>query len=122
MNIVTDHQFSRLIDLGLAAAHLGEPALARALFENLLIYAPGHAPAQIGLAFSHVVTGNFAAARSILEDEVLTRDPDDADALALLGLTLSLSGEAGKAAAYFTKTPPAGAAGKFVAVFLAEAS
>lgn len=122
MGIITDRQLSRLTDLGLAAAHFGEPALARSLFENLLIYRPGHAPAQIGLAFSCLVTGNLADARRILEDEVLTRNPDDADALALLGLTLSFAGEAGAAAARFVKTPASSAAGKLIATFLAEAS
>jgi thioredoxin-like negative regulator of GroEL len=94
--MIDNTQLSRLTDVGLAAAHFGKPGEARVIFENLLRYRPEYTPARIGLAFTHLVANGFAQAEAILND-VLAANPQDADAQALLGLTLSFSGQPEKA-------------------------
>ncbi|GHU32814.1 hypothetical protein AGMMS50256_23580 [Betaproteobacteria bacterium] len=114
--IVNDRELSRLVEAGLAAAHRGEVARARALFENLLLY-KDFAPVHIGLALTYLVAGDFGQAETILKNDVLAANPADADALALLGLTLSFAGRVEEGAALFERVPKEGAAGKLVATF-----
>jgi Flp pilus assembly protein TadD len=90
--MISDAQFSRLLEVALAVTHLGRPAQGRAMLEDLLVYRPGFPPALIGLAFNHAVTDDFEGALAILRDQVLARNPQDAQALATLGLTLKLAG------------------------------
>jgi thioredoxin-like negative regulator of GroEL len=115
---ITDTELSRLVDVGFAAAHLGEVSHARALFENLLQYKE-HAPARIGLALTYLVAGDFTRAEAILRDEVLAKNPADADALALLGLNLVLDGRAAEGVALFESVPKDSAGGKLVAALVA---
>lgn len=103
--MISDAQFRRLLDLGLAGAHLGRTAQARAILEGLLAYKPGHAPALLGLALTHTAVNEFERAEAILRDEVLAKNPADPEALALLGLTLALSGRAAEAAAALERIP-----------------
>jgi thioredoxin-like negative regulator of GroEL len=76
--LIDETQLARLVDVGLAAAHLGKPGEARAIFENLLVYRPDHAPAKIGLAFTYLVCDDWEKAEAILRDEVLAKNPRDA--------------------------------------------
>jgi thioredoxin-like negative regulator of GroEL len=115
---ITDTELSRLVDVGFAATHLGEISQARALFENLLQYKE-HAPARIGLALTYLAAGDFARSETILRDEVLAVNPADADALTLLGLSLSFAGRTEEAAELFERVPQTSAGGKLVAALSA---
>ncbi|MDR2934629.1 MAG: tetratricopeptide repeat protein [Candidatus Adiutrix sp.] len=103
--MISDAQFRRLLDLGLAGVHLGRPAQARALLEGLLAYKPGHAPTLLGLALTHTAVNEFAPAEAILRNEVLAKNPDDPEALAILGLTLALAGRTAEASAALERIP-----------------
>ena len=118
--MISDAQLTRLMDIGLAAAHRGWPGPARDLFQGLLAYRPGHAPALIGLALTHMAVGELERAEAILRDEVLARRPEDAEAQALLGLTLAFGGRAAEAAAALELVPREGPAGALVRAFEAE--
>jgi FimV-like protein len=110
--IINDTELARLVDVGLAAAHLGDTVHARTLFENLLRY-KDHAPARIGLALTYLSTNDFTQAETLL-NEVLAKNPEDAEAQALLGLTLSFAGRIDDAAAIFERVPKGSSAGKLV--------
>jgi thioredoxin-like negative regulator of GroEL len=103
--LIDEAQLARLVDVGLAAAHLGKPGEARAIFEKLLVYRPEHAPAKIGLAFTYLVCNDWEKAEAILRDEVLARNPEDTEALALLGLALGFAGKAEEAARTLERVP-----------------
>jgi len=107
-------QLTRLVDMGLAAAHRGRPAQARTLFLGLLAYKPGHLPARIGLALTHLVVGDYGPAETIIKDEVLPHNPNDAEALALLGLTLAFNNRIEEASAVLQRVPPDTPAGQLV--------
>jgi cytochrome c-type biogenesis protein CcmH/NrfG len=89
--MISEAQFSRLLDIALAATHRGLVADGRAVLEGLLTYWPGHQPTLIALAFNHAVVGDFEKAVAILKDEALAKNKDDQQALAMLGLTLKLA-------------------------------
>ncbi|MDR1111005.1 MAG: tetratricopeptide repeat protein [Deltaproteobacteria bacterium] len=95
--MISNPQFSCLLDVALAASHKGQVADGRTILEGLLAWKPGFLPTLIGLAFNHVVVNEFDRAEAILKDEVLAQNPDDAQAQALLGLTLNLAGRADEA-------------------------
>jgi tetratricopeptide (TPR) repeat protein len=111
--IINGAQLAQLIDVGLAAAHLGKPGEARAIFENLLVYQPEHAPARIGLAFTHLVCNDFATAEFHLR-KTLAQNPGDAEALALLGLTLGFGGKPEEAAKTLERVPAGSPTSRFV--------
>ncbi|MDR1647590.1 MAG: tetratricopeptide repeat protein [Zoogloeaceae bacterium] len=111
--IINSAQLSQLTDVGLAAAHLGKPGEARAIFENLLACAPEHAPAQIGLAFTYLVSNDFEKAETLLR-EALAKNPEDGEALALLGLTLGFGGKPEEAAKALERVPAGSPASRFV--------
>jgi thioredoxin-like negative regulator of GroEL len=113
--LIDSTRLAQLVDVGLAAAHLGKPGEARVIFENLLAYAPEHAPARIGLAFTHLVCNDFETAQVILKDKVLAENPRDGDALALLGLAYSLGGKPEEATKVLESVPAAdSSASRFV--------
>jgi thioredoxin-like negative regulator of GroEL len=112
--LIDETQLARLVDVGLAAAHLGKPGEARAIFENLLVFRPEHAPAKIGLAFTYLVCNDFGKAAAILRDEVLARNPQDAEALVLLGLALGFDGQAEEAARALERVPAGSPASRLV--------
>jgi Flp pilus assembly protein TadD len=111
-DLIDDTQLARLVDVGLAAAHLGKPGEARAIFEHLLAYKPGHTPARIGLAFTYLVCDDFGKARTLLEDEILAQNPEDGEALALLGLLQGFAGESGEAAKTLARVPAGSSASR----------
>jgi Flp pilus assembly protein TadD len=112
--MISAAQLARLVDVGLAAAHRGRPAQARTLFQGLLAYNPGHAPSLLGLALTHLVVGDYGPAEAIVRGRVLSRNPADPEALALLGLALAFSGRGEEAAAVLERVPPEGPAGQLV--------
>ena len=112
--MISAAQLTRLMDVGLAAAHRGRPAQARNLFQGLLTYKPGHVPALVGLALTHLVVGDYGPAETILKDQVLARNPAEPEARALLGLTLAFSGRADEAVAVLEQVPPESPAGQLV--------
>jgi thioredoxin-like negative regulator of GroEL len=115
--LIDDIQLAQLVDVALAAAHLGKPGEARAIFENLLVYKPEHTPARIGLAFSHLVCNDFEKAETILREEILSRNPRDAEALALLGLALSFDGRIEEAAKVLESVPDDSPTSRLVRMF-----
>lgn len=88
--MLNDSQIVRLLDIANAGCHHGHVQDARTVYENVLLLRPGHAPARIGLAMSHIVVDDFAKAEELLR-AVLAENENDADARAALGLCLMLS-------------------------------
>ena len=91
--MLTQQQFSRLLDIGNAACHAGAVFEARRIFDGLLAFRPDSKPALIGKALSHIVVDDFAEAEGLLKDQVLAKDPGNVEATALLGLSCLLGGK-----------------------------
>ena len=89
--MLTDSQIVRLLDIANAACHKGLVLSARTIYDGVLAVRPGHVPALIGQALSHIVIGEYASAEDILRSQVLAEHPDAVDAKAMLGLCLCLS-------------------------------
>ena len=87
--MVEESTIVRLMDIANAACHKGKVFEARTIFDNILVIKPGHVPALIGLALSHLVVNDFAKAEAMLR-EILAKNEGDADAQAMLGLCLTL--------------------------------
>ena len=87
--MVEETTIVRLMDIANAACHKGNVLDARTIFDNVLVIKPGHVPALIGLALSHIVVNELAKAESMLRD-ILAQHEDDADAQAMLGFCLIL--------------------------------
>ncbi len=90
--MLDDNQVKRLLDIAYAGCHKGMVSEGRKIFSGVLADRPGYAPAEIGLAFSHLVVDEFPLALEILNG-VLDRDPGDRDALCMLGFCCFLSGD-----------------------------
>ena len=89
--MLSESQIRRLLDIANAACHKGNVVDARAMYDGVLALRPGFVPARIGMALSHIVVNEFEEAEARLRD-VLAENPDDADALGMLGLCLVLAG------------------------------
>lgn len=89
--MLTDSQITRLLDIANAGCHKGLVLQARAIYDGVLAVRPGHVPALIGQALSHIVIGEYDEAEKLLCDGILSEHPDDADARAVLGLCLCLA-------------------------------
>lgn len=89
--MLTDSQIVRLLDIANAGCHKGLVLEARTIYNGVLADRPGHVPALIGQALSHIVIGEYAQAEEILRNQVLSDHPDDADGRAMLGLCLCLA-------------------------------
>ena len=89
---------ARLMDIANAACHKGMVLEARTIFDSILVIKPGHVPALIGLALSHIVVNELAKAEGMLRD-ILASHEGDADAQAMLGLCLTLMKRQEEAAA-----------------------
>ena len=89
--MLTDSQIVRLLDIANAGCHKGMVMEARTIYEGILAVLPGHAPALIGRALSHIVIGAYGQADTILRSEVLSENPDDAEGRVMLGLCLFLA-------------------------------
>lgn len=90
--MLTQEQIIRLQDIGLAACHYGTVSEARKIFDGLLKLRPDNTTALVGRAMSHIVVNDFSAAEEILQKQVLSNHPDDAEAETLLGLCCVLNG------------------------------
>jgi hypothetical protein len=90
--MLNDEQISRLLDIANAGCHKGLVNEARAIYDGVLALKPGHVPALIGKALSHIVIDEFSQADEGLR-AILSENPDDADAKAMLGLSLFLEGK-----------------------------
>lgn len=95
-------EVTRLVEIGLYAAHTGQVAKARTLFEGLLKARPKLSSAKLGLALSYLVVNDFEKAEEGFK-EVLAADPDHNEAQALLGLSFVLSGRGEEAKPILTK-------------------
>lgn len=89
--MLTDSQIARLLDIANAGCHKGMVLEARTIYDGVLAVRPGHVPALIGQALSHIVIGEYEEAEKLLCDGILSEHPEDADAQAMLGLCLFLS-------------------------------
>lgn len=89
--MLSDNDIYRLLDVANAACHHGYISDARTIYAGILAIKPEHAPAHIGLAFSHAVTDEFEEAERILQEQVLNQSPNDAEALVMLGLVYMLA-------------------------------
>jgi len=90
--MLSDIQIQRLLDIANAGCQKGFINEAQTIYDGVLAVKPGFAPALIGKAFSHVVVNGFEEAERLLREEVLATNPEDADALSILGLCLALAG------------------------------
>jgi tetratricopeptide (TPR) repeat protein len=79
-------------NLGLVRARRGDPAAARAAYEEALALDPAHAPALNNLALAFAAAGDLAAARRHLEAAVRAA-PAYAEAWLNLGVVLDQSGD-----------------------------
>ena len=79
----------RLMDIANTACHKGMVLEARTIFDSILVIKPGHVPALIGQALSHIVVNEFDKAETMLRD-ILANHEGDADAQAMLGFCLFL--------------------------------
>ena len=91
--MLTDSQITRLLDIANAGCHKGMVLEARTIYDGVLAVRPGHIPALVGQALSHIVIGEYDQAEKLLRDGVLSVHPDDDDAEGMLGLCLCLSGK-----------------------------
>ncbi len=89
MNMLDDSQISRLLDIANAGCHKGCVHEARTIYDSVLAMKPGHVPALIGRALSHIVVSDYPAAEAMLRD-ILSEHAEDADARCMLGLCLML--------------------------------
>lgn len=118
--MLSDTQIQRLIDLANAACQKGFVDDARVMLDGVLALRPDCAPARIGLAFTHIVVDDFDGAVAILDDQVLARNPDDFDALALKGLAFMLAGRSDEARETLGRVPEDAAASDMARAVLAE--
>ena len=91
--MLTDSQISRLLDIANAGCHKGMVLEARTIYDGVLAVRPGHVPALVGQALSHIVIGEYDEAEKLLRDGILSGHPEDADAAVMLGLCLCLAGK-----------------------------
>ncbi len=91
--MLTDSQISRLLDIANAGCHKGMVLEARTIYDGVLAVRPGHVPALVGQALSHIVIGEYDEAEKLLRDGILSEHPEDADAAVMLGLCLCLAGK-----------------------------
>lgn len=105
MDLLTKDELTLLVNLGFAACMKGEVALARSLFNDLCEFNPDLKGAQVGRAFSYIVTDNFAQGEEILQ-ELLTKDPTDLDIKAFLAFSKALQQKSEEVLALVAEIPP----------------
>ena len=116
----TNKDVARLLDIANAGVNKGEIALARTIYAGILAGRPDHAPTLISLALSHIAVGEYDLAEKVLKDDVLAKNPEDADALVYLGLAEKLAGKAEEAAATLARVPEGAPAGALAKSLLAQ--
>ncbi|MBO4312453.1 MAG: tetratricopeptide repeat protein [Desulfovibrionaceae bacterium] len=115
----TDEQISRLLDIANAGCHKGAVLEARTIYDGVLAVKPGHVPALIGRALSHIVIGEYDEGEAQLR-AVLETNPDDDDATVLMGLCLTLAGKKDDARPFLEKAKKACGASAVLAASLLE--
>lgn len=94
--MLNENQIRILLDIANTGCQKGHAYDARIIYSVLLEIKPGFVPAQIGLAFSHIILDDFEVATNML-DAVLEKDSDDKDAQVMLGLGYLLANDKDKA-------------------------
>lgn len=106
-------QLRELARIGFLAAHVGEPAAARAIFNSLMVLRPDSVLPHIGRALAEQAAGRMEEAVRWLRDEGLRQHPDDPELMAFLGLALVQAGWPSQATALLRRVaqlgPEAGA-------------
>ena len=110
--MLTEKETKRLLDVAITGLNKGEVNLARVVFEGILMDQPEHAPALIAQALSYAVVGEYERAEVLLREKVLAKNPNDPDALAYLGMTLSFSGHKDEAEEVLRQVPADSSAAK----------
>ncbi len=87
-----EKNIARLMDIATAACHVGLVLDARVVFNAILEAKKDFAPAKLGLAYSYLVIDQFEQATALTQ-EVLDADPNDTDAIGLLGFCCYLAGD-----------------------------
>lgn len=118
--MLTERQIQRLIDVAGAATQVGRVNESRAILDGVLALKPSFAPALIAQAFTHVVVDDYEGAKGLLNDHVLGKNPNDADALAMLGLALLLQGDKGEAVSVLSRIPTEHPAGELAKTLMTE--
>ena len=109
--MLTDSEVQRLLDIANAGVQKGLIAQARRVYEGILVNRPEHVPTLISLAMSKMAVGEYAEAEATLREKVLTDHPEDADALAYLGLNAFLAGRPDEARGILEQVPAGTPAG-----------
>ena len=109
--MLTNAEVTRLLDIANAGVQKGQVALARTVYNGILECRPDHIPTLISLAMSQMAVGEYADAEATLGDKVLAGHPEDADALAYLGLNAYLAGRVDEARDILLKVPAGTTAG-----------
>ena len=102
--MLTDSQITRLLDIANAGCHKGLVLQARAIYDGVLAVRPGHVPALIGQALSHIVIGEYDEAEKLLCDGILSEHPDDADAKACASASPTKRKKPGPCSVLWSKT------------------
>ena len=119
--MVEESTIVRLMDIANAACHKGRPLEARTIFDSILVIKPGHVPALIGQALSHIVVDELGKAETMLRD-ILASHEGDADAQAMLGFCLILMKRTDEATALLEPLKNTeGSAGKLAQSLLLQA-
>ena len=103
--MLTDSEVRRLLDVANAGVQRGVIGPARRVYEGILANRPEHVPTLISLAMSQMAVGEYSDAEATLRDKVLAGHPEDADALAYLGLNAYLAGRVDEARGILLKVP-----------------
>ncbi len=91
-----EQNIARLLDIANAACHAGDVYNAKCLCEAVLAIKPNFVPANLCLAYSHMVVDEFEKSAEIL-DVILKENPQDEDAIFLLSLQFYMMGDSGRA-------------------------
>lgn len=117
--MLTQEDVKRLLDIAFAGINHGQIAQARTVCAGILATRPGHIPTRIALAVSHTAVGEYDKAEEILRD-ILSKNADDADAMAYLGLTLQLADKKDEAREVLEKVPAGTSAANLAKELLAQ--
>lgn len=109
MSMLSAQELSALVQIGFAACAKGHIQKAQEIFLPLLEVKPDYTAAKCGLAFSHLVGDDFAVADAMLQD-ILDKEPDNAEVRALLAFSKALQKDSAAAAEEAAKVDSSNAA------------
>ncbi|NLY41499.1 MAG: tetratricopeptide repeat protein [Desulfovibrionales bacterium] len=90
--MLSTNEAQQLLDIANVGCTKGYILEARAIYEALVTLNPVQISACIGLAFSHIVSNEFAEGERVLREKVLATHPHDEEAGIMLGLCQILAG------------------------------